>query len=496
MNTNDRTIIKNASVMMVTQVFTWGLALLTTLFLPRYLGANGLGQFHLATSIWAMVGIIAAFGMDAVVIKEIARDPARTAELFTNTALVRSIFFIIGSAVVALYSHWAGYPTLTVQVIMIIGISQFIGYLTAACQSSLQGLERMEFSSLGQAVERTLVTLASIGLLLLGFGVLSIALINVVGSLVGLTIQFVTLNRLQKLRFQVDIGTIKWLLKTSVPFLLFSSFIVIYGQIDTIIISLLVNEQGVGWYSVTDRLYGTFLFIPTIFISAAYPALSRLFTDDANSLARLIRKSFELMVLIAVPIGLGLSMIADPLVILLFGADFQKSGPILSLRAVILIFTYLNMLIGMFLLSIDKQKAWAIVMGVATLVSIPLDIVLVPWCERIFNNGAMGGAFSYMVTESAMLLAALILLPKGLLTRANGWYAARVLLAGLGMLAVTWWSREMFLGIPLTFGAASYLLFLVVLRVLTKEEWYFIKKLSASVLHRVTGRLAQPANLS
>jgi O-antigen/teichoic acid export membrane protein len=57
------------------------------------------------------------------------------------------------------------YPELTTNIILIIGITNFFASLGGALQSNLQGLERMEFSSLGAVIERTLVTLGSIGLL-------------------------------------------------------------------------------------------------------------------------------------------------------------------------------------------------------------------------------------------------------------------------------------------------------------------------------------------
>jgi O-antigen/teichoic acid export membrane protein len=494
MNLTYRTILKNASVLMVSQLYTWGLAILTTLFLPRYLGATGVGQLHLAASVWAIVSTLAAFGMDTLLTKEVARDPSRMAELIANSALARAIFFVFGFGAVILYSYWANYSSLTILVILIIGLSSFLGQMSACFQASIYGLERMEYISFAQIVERTLGTLLTIGLLLLGFGVIPVAVLSVPVSLIGLLILFITTKRLQRLNLKFNYQMTLWMLKASFPFLLFSGFIVIYGQIDTIIISLLVNEQGVGWYGVTDRLYGTFLFVPSIFISTVYPTLSRMYDSETHNLPNLIRRSFELMIMVAIPIGLGLSLIANPLVILLFGSEFANSGPILTVRGIVLIFTYLNMLFGIFLISIDRQKEWVIVMGVATFLSIPLDLLLVPLSETLFSNGPMGGAFSYMITELGMFLAALFLLPKGTLTRSNAWYATRVSLAGLAMVVVTWWSRNLIIALPILMGAASYLAFLILFRVIKKEDWDLIRMMSTKMFHKLTGRIAQPVH--
>ena len=65
-------VVKNASILMATQLITWALSLLLVVFLPRYLGAAAVGQFAIAGSIWAIMGMLVGFGMDTLLMKEIA----------------------------------------------------------------------------------------------------------------------------------------------------------------------------------------------------------------------------------------------------------------------------------------------------------------------------------------------------------------------------------------------------------------------------------------
>jgi O-antigen/teichoic acid export membrane protein len=494
MKASYKVILKNASVLMGTQMYTWVLAVLMTLFLPRYLGAVGSGQIHLAASLWAIVGIFAAFGMDALVVKEVARDPSRAPEYLSSSMLIRSAFFLVGTVVVVIYTHFANYPELTTNIILIIGISTFFASLSGALQANLQGLERMEFSSLGAVIERTLVTVGSIGLLLLGFGVIQVAIIAAAGSMVGVLVMFLSLRRIQKLRLVVNFSLMKWMLKASLPFLFTGAFIVIYGQMDTILISIFVDEGGVGLYSVTDRLIGTLFFIPSIIITSTGPALCRMFLSEPQAFAQLLRRSFDLTVLIAIPIGLGTLLIANPLVVLLFGAAFADSGPILAVRGIVLIFAFLNTLIGLFMIATDRQKAWTIVLGLAVLATIPLDIILIPWAQRTFANGALGGAVAYIFTEISMMIIGLSLLKKGTLTLKNLWYALRVLAAGAMMIGATWWVREIFIVVPILIGGASYLLSLVLLRVVQKEDWHLFTGFLRSGYRKFTLRRAQMAS--
>jgi O-antigen/teichoic acid export membrane protein len=495
MNNTGRTIAKNASVLMASQIITWGLAILLTIFLPRYLGAAAIGKFHLANSLWAIIGIVAAFGMDMMITKEVARSPEKSGELFGTTLYLRTALFALGSLVIVAYGHIAGYPAETLYVIYIIGFVNFIAQFTIACDAVLIGFERMEFVSIGSILGKAANTFIVILMLILQQGLIVIAVVGIIGAFLQLAFTFNALRRLAalKLRFQWHLA--KWMLKESFSYLMVRFALVVYQQIDIVIISLLVTEKNMGWYGTADQLFGTFLFVPSVFITALYPALSRLFKSEPNSVNQIIRKSFDLMWLMAVPIGLGVLLIADPLVVLLYGEEFTQAGPVLAVMGIVLLLTYQNMLLGQFLISTDRQRAWSWTIGACALLTIPLDIFFVSLSERFFGIGAMGGAFSFTVTEIVMLCTALLLLPKGTLDRQNAYRAIRVLLAGLIMVGVAWWVRDLFILVPIITAAATYLLMIVILRAVPREDWVILRSMVENVLARVRRRQIQPANV-
>ena len=185
-----------------------------------------------------------------------------------------------------------------------------------------------------------------------------------------------------------------------------------------------------------------------------------------------------------------MTMIANPLVALIFGPEFANSGPILAVLGVVLILTYQNILIGHFLISMDRQNVWTKVMVVATIATIPLDMVLIPWCEATFGNGALGGAISFGLTELSMMLVGLYLLPAGALTRANLWTALRIMVAGSVMALVVWRFDNLFIAIPVFLGVVSYLTVVLLLRIIPKEDFTFLQSLIQPFLNKV--RRPQP----
>src|SRR5436190_22972493 len=103
------TIFKNAGAMMASQITTWALTLLLTVFLPRYLGAARMGELQLSIGLWSLMGVLITFGMDTLLVKEIARQPSSTVELLVTTFALRGLLYILSFGAVALYLHLLRY---------------------------------------------------------------------------------------------------------------------------------------------------------------------------------------------------------------------------------------------------------------------------------------------------------------------------------------------------------------------------------------------------
>jgi O-antigen/teichoic acid export membrane protein len=483
--TSRRSIVENASVLFIAQLITWVLALLLSIFLPRYLGVVALGKYQLASSLWAIMIILTTLGMDTLLTKEVSRSPERTADLFYSSVFLRSVFFILGFSLLAAYSRFAGYPEDTRHVIYIIGAANFFVQLTSCCQATLQGLERMESISLSDIFSKTFITFVSIPLLLMGAGVLLISVVMVGGAIISFTYQYGALRKLQPMKWQLKADVLGWMIKASAPFLLIVGIRTIYSQLDVVILSLLAGDAVTGWYGAASRLFGTLMFIPAVLNAAVFPVMARMHSSESERLPTLFRKNFDVMLLVAVPIGLGTFLIANNLVVLLFGEGFRNSGPVLALLGVVLIMTYQNFILGQYLISTDRHKYWIWLSAVAMLMTVPLDLIFIPWCQRVFQNGAMGGSFSFLITEAVILVVGVLLLPKGLLNRSTWQYALRIFLAGSLMLAATWWARDYFILTPAAIGFVSYGTLAFVMKLVPREDLALMRSVVVSFLHRL-----------
>lgn len=484
-------LVKNISSLMISQVIGWVLGLLLTIYLPRHLGVVNYGKLSLAGSLWIIISNIATFGMDTYLTREIARNRSQLNLLLSQSFLLRLLFFSLGTIFLTVYIKFADYSPDTLQVISVLAISCFISLMSGGIIATIQALERMEiiaFSSILASISNTVLCfLAIFG----GYGFITIAWISNLTSFIVFVFLSYSLIRFQSFNFQLSGSNIKVFLKASLAFFLLYIFINLYNQIDNVVISLLIDEHGVGVYSVSDKLLGSLFFVPTIFMTVFFPTFSRLAKENGNALTNLFRKTFHLMVWIGTALGLGTLIISNQVIHLIYGPDFLQSGPILGLKGISIVCNFANIILGIYLISIDRQKYWITVLAIATFIQIPLDILFVPMFETIFSNGALGAGLSCVLTEIGMTIAGLYLIPKQTLTKDSMSFFIRTSLAGLAMVLGGWWVRNEFILFPVLIGASLYLVFSYKLKLFSGEEWTLFIETMMTIKSKINRRVSE-----
>jgi O-antigen/teichoic acid export membrane protein len=494
MAVSHNTVAKNISVMLVAQLITWSLTLTLTIFLPRQLGPDATGKLYFALSVWAIAAVVVKCGMDIYLTTAIARRPERATALLGVSLGLRTALFLLGAAAVAAYVSLLGYGPDIVAVVAIIGVAALLDLWTAGITAMLQGLEQMQLFSLANIANKLVFTGAALLALALGYRLYVIAAVYVLGALVGFGALVVLTWRRHPLRPRLALAESGAMLRSSAPYLMSSVALILYGEVDKQVIAALIDPASVGWYGTAVNLFGTLMFIPVIFTTAIFPSLARLYAAAPDRLPQVARKSVDLMFLVSIPLGLGVMVIARPLVALIYGPAFAPAGAILSLLGVVIIFTYLNILFSQMLISVDRPHLWTIVLVVSTIVTVVLDILLVPWCQQVFGIGALAGAITYLLVEAAQVCAGVLLLPKGTLGWMNVRTAALALAAGLVMAGAVWLTHDLPIVVPVAVGAVVYPGMVLLLRIVPREDFALLYELARQAAARLRpGAAAAPA---
>jgi len=177
---------------------------------------------------------------------------------------------------------------------------------------------------------------------------------------------------------EIDWSFWKATIKEALPFGLAAVFVTIFYWVDSVMLSLMKGDAVVGWYNASYRMVLALLFIPSAFIAAIYPVMSKFYVTTRDSLRLPFEKSFKYMAMLGVPIGLGTTLLAQRFILLIFGAEYANSILALQILVWSSVFIFMDQPLGNLLNSINKQLILTKVTGICVGVNVVLNLILIP----------------------------------------------------------------------------------------------------------------------
>ncbi len=414
------------------QLTTWSLAFVLAVLLPRRLGPEGVGEIYFAQALWLIAVSVATFGTDALVVSTVAARPAQARNVANDALRARSLLFVavwpIGAAV--LWSSRGVGEALNLG--LALGLAAALTLIGNTWRSVVHGEEGLRQIAIVEVAAKVALVAGVVVLLSTDARLGVIGLAWVAPALIS-AIWFLVLVRRGGTTPERQRSTIRRTLLAGRPFFAATGMVLIYHQVDVVVIALLGSSESAGWYGAADQLHTSIFFVPTVVLAANTPAMFRLADRTEREVDKALGDGLGLMLLAAVPIGFGLMVIGDDLVALTFGSEFGPTGDVLRLLGLAVVPTYAATFLGQAALALGRSIAWARLMFGATVATAAIDLALVPLTQRWFDNGALGGAVSYVVVETAIVIIGIRQVRPALVDRSMLTSLARLLLAGAVM---------------------------------------------------------------
>ncbi len=157
---------------------------------------------------------------------------------------------------------------------------------------------------------------------------------------------------------------------------------------DSILIGFLLGLKDVGLYNAAYKPVTMFLAGPLTYFTGLFPVLSRAWHEGPEKLRPVVERSLRMCALLAFPVGVAVSLLAMPIVELVFGAAYRESAAplavlIWSAVLVILRGSYRHALNAAGFQRLDLRGAiWS------SAVNVGMNIALIP------RYGLMGAAIA------------------------------------------------------------------------------------------------------
>ena len=374
-----RRIVKNSVALIAARTTISFGTFLLVISVSRYLDVEGLGIYSTILAFYATLELFASLGFANYIPREVGRAPERSSEYLSHaviTAIGSALFLLTSAYFIAPH---LGYDNTTVVGIHIAILALIPAALISISQSFLVAYEKAEYITFLNFAEVAARILSSIYLLHQGFGVLGVIAAFCFFRLVSFCCYAVIiLRKISRPRWVFDYGFLKRFIK---DLAVFSALIVVGGLFsttETLALSVLKDETVVGIYNAGYRLMAVWTIIPTSVMNAVLPNLSRSYRDSRPQFDTLVEKSLKYLLLIVFPLIIGTTVVADEIVIALYGEPFGEAAIVLRLLIWSLLPTFWDDALWRILLASDHEAFSLRVTAINLLIMVMLCLVLIP----------------------------------------------------------------------------------------------------------------------
>lgn len=464
-------VVRNSIVLIMRESSLWILNALLVLFLPRYLGDEGLGRLQFALSFVAIFSIGMGLGTRQFLLKEIARDHSQI-ERFIGAALgIRVLMAAAVFMLVSLTIWLTGYSAEAVTVVLLAASAMIITSFSDIIRAAFHGLEDMAKPALAEVTQKLVVVSLGIAVLAMGHGILAYAAVLVAGAAIQLAINYWNLRSLGYWRINFDREKMKVLLVGGAPFLFMAGLLIAYNHGVVILLRIFTNDAVVGWYAAAFGLYQSGQVLAMLMTTALLPTLSRTNFMHMEATAQIARKSTTVLLLLVVPAAFAISVLSGKIIDLLnYPAEFKNSVPMLTILALSIPVTSFLTLLGTIAIATDRQKSWSIALCGAVALNLAINAAMIPYFHSASGNGAIGAATALLITECVMVFIGIRLIPQGVLNAETGITSLKILASGSAMAFVGLWVEVAGAKVQAPMMAISYAALVFCLRVVAMND--------------------------
>jgi O-antigen/teichoic acid export membrane protein len=404
-------LLRNVAVNMLGFLAGKAAAAVTGILLLRALQPEAAGIYVAALGFAALFQSFADLGLGACLTRLASSQPKKAAQWYSLGLAAQLLQATAAGLGMALFLKLGGAHGVEPGLVALaFGISACASLATPAA-AVLQGLER--FGLLGTlTTTASLLNAAGLGALLLAGAASPRAALaaSLLAAGIGLFLWLGGARRAGLRLKAVSLGGVLTLWRQSLPFALVSVSNQFYIRVDLALLAWMLGTGPLGFYGAAVKLVDLMVPVLGALNGPLYARLAGLHgvkgSGKKAALARAwgnLNRALRFMALLCLPIGVGGSLLAAPLVAWLFGGSFTPAGPALAWLV------WVPALIGIHgcllhgLNAVGATLRLAQIFGLNLLLNIGLNLWLIP------HYGITASAAVSVLCEGVNLLAAWIL---------------------------------------------------------------------------------------
>jgi len=397
-------VTKNTTFLTGAYVWQKLLSFVYFVLVARFIGVENLGKYTFAISFATLFAVLLDLGFNSALIRESAKFKERAADYLSSILSVKIITAVLVYGMVAVAINLLGYPPLTKLLVYLAAIPMVFDQFANTFWGAFRGQQNLRYESLNIVINQVIILVIGLGVLFFKLPLPYLMLPFILASAFSMVFAGASVRRVLAIHYRpmFDAALLKTILKIAVPFALIAIFSRVYGYIDSVMLSKMVGDKAVGWYSVAMKIPFALQFIPAALAASIFPAFSHHFVHDKEQLRTTFERVVKFLLIIVVPMSIGIAVLARPIVLSFYGVEYLPAVLPLQILMAGLVFVFLNFPLGSLLNGCDRHMLNMYLVGVIMVVNVALNIFAIP------RFSFVGAAAAFVVSHALLFVAGMI----------------------------------------------------------------------------------------
>lgn len=392
----------------------------TVILLARLLNPDEYGLLYFSLSVLSIATLIGSLGIaksGARYISEyIEQDSSQIVKVISISILLNTV--LISSSATFLYlfssdlSNILGEPDAS----FLLAVGSVFIILSSSVELTrilLQGLEEIKLSAWTKCIAEVTKFIFSIGIVILGAGVVGALIGMIIGYLIGTIVGLIFIYRsIKSLSFSFDNSIFdknitSRIFRYSIPITVTRGAYTLDDKIDVVFVGVFLNPVAVSYYVVSKQII-RLLAVPANSLGfTVSPSIGRQsLADESERSGEIFSISLIYTLLFYVPVCSVLVISANDVLNLFFGGEYTDASHLLQILAIYLLSLSLMSIASNPLDFMGKAKLRAILRSVSAILNAILNVLLIPMF------GVTGAAIATVVSFTLYSIANIAMIFK------------------------------------------------------------------------------------
>jgi O-antigen/teichoic acid export membrane protein len=389
-------VLENMSWMFADRVVRMCVGVVLGIWLARYLGVSDFGVLNYATAFVSLFGVFAAFGINAVLVRNIVLEPEKRL-LFLGTAFaLQAVTTLLASlALIVLARIMNADEPSTRSAVSVAGLAlcfQGSGVVKSWFESQVQA----RYTVCVEGVAFLLGATARVVMLLSEAPLIAFVWIAVIEAGVSATALFVTYQILTRGlgKWRTSLSCAGSMLRAAWPLALANMAIMVYIRIDQVMLGQVAGKEDVGIFSAAVRASEVWYAIPMVIVASVFPSILQSKASSEKIYTMRVQSLLDIVATLALFIAVVTTLTADWIIAVLYGDAFQGAVPVLRVHIWACIFVFIGVVGGNWYIAEDLQKYFLKCTVLGASVNVLLNWLLIP------KYGVSGSAAATVLSQA------------------------------------------------------------------------------------------------